>query len=100
MRESPNIRPGEPLRSWLARTDVVEFDAILIVRMAGAADALMRVIDGGQLSDKDVIALGRLNAHSVHRWYEPPVCLMDGAQILPQIADFFKPLLSRPRKSK
>lgn len=95
MKESANFRPGEPLRSWLTETEVVESDAIFTVRMADAHDALTAIISGHPLRDEDLISLGRLNSYSVARWYEPVVTLMREAHISPEVAEFFKPLLPK-----
>lgn len=93
MIESSNSRPGEPLRSWLSHTDVVTADAIFTVRMAGAKEALERLIAGESLSPDDQIALGRLNSYCVARWYEPMVALMHEVHIDPDVAQFLSPLL-------
>lgn len=93
--ESPNARPGQPLRSWTAKSDVLEIDAIFTVRMADARDALSRIILGQSLSSEDQLALARLNSYSVVRWYEPVVTFLPSAHIEPELAAFFKSMLTK-----
>lgn len=96
-RESPNTRPGEPLRSWLVPTEVVHVDAIAVVSVAGARDALARLIKRETLSLEDQVALGRLNSFSVAQWYEPVVTLHGEPHIEQEIAGFFEPLLAKTK---
>lgn len=93
-KESPNTRPGEPLRSWTAATDVVRVDAIFTVRMANARSALTSIIAGEKLEAEDVMALARLNSYSVVRWYEPIVTFLPDPHIDPAIAGVFGQILS------
>ena len=80
--ESENHRPGEPLRSWLARTPVLLLDAVFVIRMADAWVAIERLINtqtnSGEVaatSVQDMAIFGRLNSFCVARWYEPLVAL-------------------------
>jgi len=88
LHESPNVRPGEPLRSWVAGTDVARYDAIFIIRMAHAKSALAKLLESQPLSADDLIALGRLNSYCVSRWYEPMVDLMTEPWIDPEVGSF------------
>lgn len=91
---SPNVRPGEPLRSWSSPTPVVEHDARAVVVFSGARDPLARIIAGEPLSLEDQVALGRLNSFCVAQWYEPIVTMLREPHIDPVIAAFFEPLLA------
>lgn len=94
LRESSNNRPGEPLRSWLVPTEVVEHNARAVVAFSGAHDALARIIAHAPLSLEDQVALGRLNSFCVAQWYEPVVTMLREPHIDPAIAKFFEPLLT------
>jgi hypothetical protein len=93
--ESPNYRPGEPLRSWLVPTPVVKVDAMAVVGTSRSRDALARLIADQPLSLEDRVALGRLISVSVGFWYEPPVTMWDEPIIDPEVAAFFTSLFPK-----
>ncbi|WP_163618465.1 hypothetical protein [Microbacterium sp. B35-30] len=95
MSASPNTRPGEPHRSWLAPTRVVEHDALAVVSFSGARDALGRLIANEPLSLEDQLALGRLNSFCFALWYEPVVTMLKDPAIDTEVAAFFEPLLAK-----
>jgi hypothetical protein len=95
LSESPNTRPGEPHRSWLAPTRVVDHDALAVVSFSGARDALGRLIRDEPLSLEDQVALGRLNSFCFALWYEPAVTMLRDPAIDPEVAAFFGPLLAK-----
>ncbi|MBP3036635.1 hypothetical protein J2M53_10280 [Arthrobacter sp. zg-ZUI100] len=72
---SSNHRPGEPLRPW-EDTQLAGADLTLAIKTAQAEDAVVRLINGEDLSKDDIISFGRLNAVCVMRWYEPVVNLL------------------------
>ncbi|MCC3267607.1 hypothetical protein [Arthrobacter gengyunqii] len=72
---SSNYRPGEPLREW-EDTRTAGIDLALTIQGAQAGDALVRLINGEELSKDDIIAFGRLNAMAVQVWYEPLINLL------------------------
>lgn len=88
--ESPNYRPGEPLRTWEAQNPVAIVDVNLVIQKAQARDALIRLINGEDLSSDDYIALGRLNSWCVLDWWEPLVLLIDHPRISVEHAAFLR----------
>lgn len=93
--ESPNTRPGEPHRSWLRPTEVVQHDAMSVVSFSRSRDALRRLIGDEQLSLEDQVVLGRLNSYCFALWYEPVVTMLPAPQVDPEVAAFFEPLLAK-----
>lgn len=94
MIQSPNNRPGQPLRPWRKGSRIAEHDARSVVEFSGSRESLARLIDGAQLSLHDQVALGRLNAYCVAQGYEPAVSLLVEPQIDQEAADLFGPLLA------
>jgi hypothetical protein len=91
---SPNDRPGEPLRSWLEPTPAREHDARAVLKFLAAQESLRKLIAGEALATDDVVSFGRLNSFCVAQWYEPLVELMREPFIDPEVAVFFRPLVS------
>jgi len=89
-RESSNHRPGEPLRSWTSREPIAPTDAELIIQASKSLSSLHRLIYGDPLTDKDLIAFGRLNSNCVLRWYEPIVSLVGEPRIDPEVVALLK----------
>lgn len=92
--QSPNNRPGQPLRPWRKDSRITEHDARSVVEFSGSRESLARLINGEQLSLHDQVALGRLNAYCVAQSYEPAVSLLVEPQIDQEAAALFGPLLT------
>ena len=91
IQESSNYRPGEPLRPW-EDTRIAGADLALAIKGARAEGAVVRLINGEDLSQDEIIAFGRLNALCVLRWYEPLVNLLGprSPELLPQHVDLVR----------
>jgi hypothetical protein len=88
--ESPNYRPGEPLRSWDSSELVTATDAELIIQNAEAGPAIVRLVNGEPISVEDELTFGRLNWWCVQMWYEPMVMLIRRQQIHPALPELLR----------
>lgn len=85
--ESSNHRPGEPLREWQPEDTRTGIDFDLLVKKAGARDAIAKLAWGKTLSADETISLGRLNSHCVLEWFEPMVILVGTPTLIPSLVE-------------
>jgi hypothetical protein len=87
----PSYEQGVPLRTWSeGEAEFVAYDAELLLKASGSIEVMKRLIAQEELTKDDLIALGRLNAHSFLRGYEPMVLLYDYPRLDPSIAPLLK----------
>lgn len=79
--------PGHPHRTWgEGKSGDEDADFFSTVHSTHSMDAVRRLVAGQELTDADLLALGRLNFACYLQWYEPIVALWPRVIPHPQLA--------------